>query len=219
MLFATSTAPFDDARADRGDPDDPDDPDDGGEPDGAEDEEELLMLESFGPAVEELQQRLSALGYWLGDVDGHYGELTRQAVMAFQKAEGLDRDGVAGPDTRGTLDHFARSMFGPGSVTRLRPSFFPFTEPSAELDLRCFLCGGADRGCRTCKGTGWIEWGGCGMVHPNVLRACGVDPEEYSGFAFGMGIDRSFMFRHGVEDLRDVFEGDVRFAAAFGTVI
>src|SRR5690606_27197855 len=87
---------------------DPDDPDDGGEPDGAEDEEELLMLESFGPAVEELQQRLSALGYWLGDVDGHYGQLTRQAVMAFQKAEGLDRDGVAGPDTRGTLETASR---------------------------------------------------------------------------------------------------------------
>jgi phenylalanyl-tRNA synthetase alpha chain len=107
-------------------------------------------------------------------------------------------------------------MFGPDSVTRLRPSFFPFTEPSAEMDLRCFVCAGEDPDCRTCKGTGWIEWGGCGMVNPNVLRACGVDPDRYSGFAFGMGLERTIMFRNGVEDMRDMVEGDVRFSLHYG---
>src|SRR3982750_4480823 len=100
--------------------------------------------------------------------------------------------------------------------TRLRPSFFPFTEPSAEPDVLCFVCAGKDRGCRTCKGTGWIEWGGRGMVHPNVLRASGVDPDVYSGFAFGMGIERTLMFRHGVGDMRDMVEGDVRFSLHYG---
>jgi phenylalanyl-tRNA synthetase alpha chain len=117
---------------------------------------------------------------------------------------------------RGTLDHFAAAMFGPGITTRLRPSFFPFTEPSAELDLRCFLCQGKDSTCRTCKGTGWIEWGGCGMVNPNVLRACGVDVERYTGFAFGMGLERTLQVRHGIEDMRDMVEGDVRFSLQFG---
>ena len=120
---------------------------------------------------------------------------------------------------KGTLDHFASAMFGEGIGTRLRPSYFPFTEPSAELDLRCFVCrgesvGNPDRPCRTCSSEGWIEWGGCGMVNPRVLVACGIDPDEYSGFAFGMGIERTLMFRHGVEDMRDMVEGDVRFTAA-----
>jgi len=87
------------------------------------------------------------------------------------------------------------------------------------MDLRCFVCRGEDPACRTCKGTGWIEWGGCGMVNQNVLRACGVDPEIYSGFAFGMGIDRALMFRTGVSDMRDMIEGDVRFNAQFGMEI
>jgi phenylalanyl-tRNA synthetase alpha chain len=135
----------------------------------------------------------------------------------FRQIEGLAVDrGLTMAHLKGTLDHLARAMFGPDVVTRLRPSFFPFTEPSAEPDVLCFVCRGADRACRTCKGTGWIEWGGCGMVHPNVLRACGVDPEEYSGFAFGMGIERTLQFRHGVADMRDMVEGDVRFSRQFG---
>ncbi len=121
---------------------------------------------------------------------------------------------------KGTLDHFATAMFGEGITTRFRPSYFPFTEPSAEVDLVCFVCRGVDpAGCRTCRGEGWIEWGGCGVVNPRVLRACGVDSELYSGFAFGMGIDRTLMFRHGISDLRDLFEGDARFTAAFGSEV
>jgi len=144
-------------------------------------------------------------------------ELDATHTPVFHQVEGLAVDqGLTMAHLKGTLDHFAAAMFGPGSTTRLRPSFFPFTEPSAELDLRCFVCEGADPACRTCKGTGWIEWGGCGMVHPNVLRACGVDPEVHSGFAFGMGIERTLMFRHGVEDMRDMVEGDVRFSLHYG---
>jgi phenylalanyl-tRNA synthetase alpha chain len=113
-------------------------------------------------------------------------------------------------------------MFGEGITTRFRPSYFPFTEPSAEVDLVCFVCRGTgwiaegSESCRTCKGEGWIEWGGCGVVNPRVLHACGIDSERYSGFAFGMGIDRTLMFRHGIEDMRALFEADVRFTSAFG---
>ncbi|MQA80800.1 MAG: phenylalanine--tRNA ligase subunit alpha [Streptosporangiales bacterium] len=143
----------------------------------------------------------------------------------FHQIEGLAVDeGLSMAHLRGTLVHFARAMFGAGQEIRWRPSFFPFTEPSAEFDLRCFACRGAsvgdpDRPCRTCASEGWIEWGGCGMVNPRVLRACGVDPDRYSGFAFGMGVDRTVMFRHGSDDLRDMFEGDVRYALPFGTEI
>jgi phenylalanyl-tRNA synthetase alpha chain len=147
-------------------------------------------------------------------------ELDATHTPVFHQVEGLAVDkGLTMAHLKGTLDHFASSMFGAGSTTRLRPSFFPFTEPSAELDLRCFLCRGEEpamQECRTCKGTGWIEWGGCGMVNPNVLRACGVDPEVYSGFAFGMGLERTVMFRNGVEDMRDMVEGDVRFSLHYG---
>ena len=145
-------------------------------------------------------------------------ELDATHTPVFHQLEGLAVDqGLTMAHLRGTLDHLARSMFGPDVSTRLRPSFFPFTEPSAELDVRCFVCRGADPECRTCKGTGWIEWGGCGMVHPNVLRACGVDPDVYSGFAFGMGVERTLMFRNGIPDMRDMVEGDVRFTMPFGT--
>jgi phenylalanyl-tRNA synthetase alpha chain len=144
-------------------------------------------------------------------------ELDATHTPVFHQVEGLAVDkGLTMAHLKGTLDHFAQAMFGADSVTRLRPSFFPFTEPSAELDLRCFLCEGSGAGCRTCKGTGWIEWGGCGMVNPNVLRACGVDPAVYSGFAFGMGVERTLMFRHGIEDMRDMVEGDVRFSLHYG---
>ncbi|WP_235738788.1 phenylalanine--tRNA ligase subunit alpha [Nocardioides alcanivorans] len=143
----------------------------------------------------------------------------------FHQVEGLVIDeGITMAHLKGSLDHFATSMFGDGITTRFRPSYFPFTEPSAEVDLVCFVCRGAavnEEGdtCRTCRGEGWIEWGGCGVVNPRVLVACGVDPDTYTGFAFGMGIDRTLMFRHNVEDLRDVFEGDVRFTQPFGMEI
>jgi phenylalanyl-tRNA synthetase alpha chain len=143
----------------------------------------------------------------------------------FHQVEGLAVDeGITMAHLKGTLDHFASSMFGAGLTTRLRPSYFPFTEPSAELDIQCFVCRGASvepgaPPCRTCSSEGWIEWGGCGMVNPRVLVACGIDPDRYSGFAFGMGLERALMFRHGVEDMRDMFEGDVRFTTAFGMEI
>ena len=139
----------------------------------------------------------------------------------FHQVEGLVVDeGITMGHLKGSLDHFATAMFGAGIDTRFRPSYFPFTEPSAEVDLRCFVCRGLDpdvTSCRTCRGEGWIEWGGCGVINPRVLIACGVDPEIYTGFAFGMGIDRTLMFRHGIADLRDLFEGDIRFSAAFGS--
>ena len=147
-------------------------------------------------------------------------ELDATHMPAFHQVEGLAVDeGITMAHLKGTLDHLAAELFGDGITTRLRPSFFPFTEPSAEMDLRCFVCRGEDPGCRTCKGTGWIEWGGCGMVNRNVLTACGVDPDRYTGFAFGMGIDRALMFRTGVSDMRDMIEGDVRFDAQFGMEI
>lgn len=132
----------------------------------------------------------------------------------FHQVEGLlvDRDVTMG-DLKGTLLMFAREMFGPDTSIRLRPSYFPFTEPSAEVDFSCTLCGG--RGCRTCGGSGWLEIVGAGMVHPQVLLNGGYDPEEVSGFAFGMGIDRVCMLRYGLDDLRLLFQGDYRFIRQF----
>ena len=149
-------------------------------------------------------------------------ELDATHTPVFHQVEGLAVDrGLTMADLKGTLDFFAQAMFGEGITTRLRPSYFPFTEPSAELDLQCFVCRGASVGnpdapCRTCGSEGWIEWGGCGMVNPRVLSAVGIDPNEYRGFAFGMGIERTLMFRNGVTDMRDMVEGDVRFSLAFG---
>ena len=126
----------------------------------------------------------------------------------FHQVEGLAVDrGLTMAHLKGVLDHFARAMFGPEAKTRLRPSYFPFTEPSAEMDLWFPQKKG---------GPGWIEWGGCGMVNPNVLRANGVDPEVYTGFAFGMGLERTLMLRHGIADMHDIVEGDVRFSLQFG---
>jgi phenylalanyl-tRNA synthetase alpha chain len=111
-------------------------------------------------------------------------------------------------------------MFGEGVVTRFRPSFFPFTEPSAELDVQCFICKKLPKDdCRACKGTGWIEWGGCGMVNPKVLQTAGIDSNYYSGFAFGMGLERTLMFKYAITDIRDMVEGDIRFSAQFGSVL
>jgi phenylalanyl-tRNA synthetase alpha chain len=147
-------------------------------------------------------------------------ELDATHTPVFHQVEGLAVDrGLTMAHLKGTLDHLAAAMFGTDVVTRLRPSFFPFTEPSAEMDLRCFVCGGQEATCRTCGGTGWIEWGGCGMVNPNVLTACGVDPQEYTGFAFGMGLERTLMFRHGIAEMRDMVEGDVRFSLHYGMEI
>jgi phenylalanyl-tRNA synthetase alpha chain len=132
----------------------------------------------------------------------------------FHQVEGLavDRD-ISMGDLKGTLELFAREMFGPRSRIRFRPSFFPFTEPSAEVDVVCFLCGG--EGCRVCKQSGWLEILGSGMVHPQVLKNVGYDPEEVTGWAFGMGIERIAMLKYGVDDIRLFFENDLRFLNQF----
>ncbi|WP_030251924.1 phenylalanine--tRNA ligase subunit alpha [Streptomyces violens] len=152
-------------------------------------------------------------------------ELDATHTPVFNQVELLAIDeGLTMADLKGTLDHMVRALFGEGMETRLRPNYFPFTEPSAEMDMVCYVCRGASVGnpdapCRTCSSEGWIELGGCGMVNPRVLTACGVDPEKYSGFAFGFGIERMLMFRHNVEDMRDMVEGDVRFTRPFGMEI
>lgn len=132
----------------------------------------------------------------------------------FHQIEGLVVDrGVTMADLKGTLELFVKRLYGENSVVRFRPHHFPFTEPSAELDVQCFSCHG--KGCRLCKGEGWIEILGCGMVHPKVLSGCNVDPEVYSGFAFGMGLERIVMRRYNIDDLRLFFENDVRFLSQF----
>lgn len=152
-------------------------------------------------------------------------ELDATHTPVFNQVELLAVDeGLTMADLKGTLDHMVQSLFGEDITTRLRPNYFPFTEPSAEMDMVCYVCrgesvGNPDRPCRTCGSEGWIELGGCGMVNPRVLTACGVDPEKYSGFAFGFGIERMLMFRHNVEDMRDIVEGDVRFTLSFGMEI
>ena len=138
-------------------------------------------------------------------------ELDATHTPVFHQIEGLAVDkGLTMADLKGTLEYMARAMFGEDAKIRLRPNFFPFTEPSAELDLWHPNAKG---------GPQWIEWGGCGMVNPNVLRAAGIDPEEYSGFAFGMGIERTLMFRNNVADMHDMVEGDIRFSEQFGMEI
>ena len=134
----------------------------------------------------------------------------------FHQVEGLLVDeGVTMSDLKGTLDLFAKRIFGADARTKFRPHFFPFTEPSAEMDVSCFLCGGNDPNCRVCHGGGWIEILGCGMVHPNVLKVAGIDTERYTGFAFGMGVERIAMLRHGVDDIRLFYENDMRFIEQF----
>ncbi len=132
----------------------------------------------------------------------------------FHQLEGLvvDKD-ITMADLKGTLDMFAKRLFGNQTKTKFRPHYFPFTEPSGEVDVTCFKCGG--EGCRFCGGSGWIEILGCGMVHPNVLRECGIDPEIYNGFAFGMGLDRITMMKYEIDDIRVLFENDVRFIKQF----
>jgi phenylalanyl-tRNA synthetase alpha chain len=140
----------------------------------------------------------------------------------FHQIEGLAVDeGLTMADLRGAISSFVDAMFGEGLRTRMRPDFFPFTEPSADISMECHICRGASTRpggapCRVCRSQGWIEIAGCGMVNPRVLVACGIDPDRYSGFAFGLGIERTLMIRDGLTDIRDALEGDVRFSQAFG---
>lgn len=144
--------------------------------------------------------------------------ISSRAHCFFHQVEGLYVDRrVSFADLKQTLYHFAREMFGKDTKIRLRPSFFPFTEPSAEIDVSCFICHG--KGCNICKRTGWVEIAGSGMVHPNVLRHVNVDPEEFTGFAFGMGIERVTMLRYGISDIRLFSENDVRFLKQFKAVL
>ena len=132
----------------------------------------------------------------------------------FHQIEGLGVDeGITMADLKGTLDSFAKQLFGTETRTKFRPHHFPFTEPSAEMDVSCFKCGG--KGCRVCKGSGWIEVLGCGMVHPHVLKVGGLDTEKYTGFAFGMGVERAAMLKYGVDDIRLFYENDMRFINQF----
>jgi phenylalanyl-tRNA synthetase alpha chain len=143
--------------------------------------------------------------------------ISARAHCFFHQVEGLYIDHNVGfADLKQTLYHFAREMFGKDTKIRFRPSFFPFTEPSAEMDISCLICKGA--GCPVCKRTGWVEIGGSGMVHPNVLRNCNVDTEEFTGFAFGMGIERITMLRYQINDLRLFSENDIRFLRQFQSV-
>jgi phenylalanyl-tRNA synthetase alpha chain len=156
------------------------------------------------------------------------GRVYRQEALdathspVFHQVEGIAVDeGLTMADLRGTLDRFAESMFGVGVRTRLRPDHYPFTEPSADVDLLCWICHGTSTQpgtefCSTCRREGWVEWGGSGMVHPVVLASAGVDPDRYTGFAFGIGVERTLMSRHGLGDIRDLVEGDVRVTNALG---
>jgi phenylalanyl-tRNA synthetase alpha chain len=125
-------------------------------------------------------------------------------------------ENVSMADLKGTLETVWTRFFGPGVAMRLRPGYFPFVEPGCEYDVSCAVCSGAGAGCRVCRGSGWIELGGAGMVHPAVFEAVDIDPERYTGFAFGLGIDRIAMMRHGIDDLRLLVENDVRFLQQFG---
>lgn len=133
---------------------------------------------------------------------------------SFHQIEGLVIDkNISFADLKGTLEVFAKELFGPDTKTKFRPHHFPFTEPSAEVDVTCFKCGG--KGCRMCKGSGWIEILGCGMVHPHVLEMCGIDPEVYSGFAFGIGLERVALLKYEIDDMRLLYENDKRFLSQF----
>ena len=133
---------------------------------------------------------------------------------SFHQIEGLVIDkNISFADLKGTLEVFAKELFGPDTKTKFRPHHFPFTEPSAEVDVSCFKCGG--KGCRFCKGSGWIEILGCGMVHPHVFEMCGIDPEEYTGFAFGVGLERIALLKYEIDDMRELYKNDIRFLKQF----
>ena len=140
--------------------------------------------------------------------------ISARSYCVFHQLEGLYIDkNVSFADLKATIYSFSRQMFGSDVKLRFRPSFFPFTEPSAEVDVTCYLCGG--KGCRVCKKSGWLEIMGCGMVHPNVMRNCGIDPETWSGYAFGMGVDRTVLLRYKIDDIRLLFENDLRMLRQF----
>ena len=180
------------------------------------DEDSRVMLRSQTSPMQvrametmELPIRIIAPGrvYRKDEVDATHSPM-------FHQVEGMVIDkGVTMADLKGTLNTVVEQLYGKGTKTRFRPHHFPFTEPSAEVDVTCFKCGG--KGCRFCKGSGWIEILGCGMVHPQVLLNCGIDPEEYSGFAFGLGLERMVMMRYGIDDLRLFYDNDVRFLKQF----
>jgi phenylalanyl-tRNA synthetase alpha chain len=146
-------------------------------------------------------------------------------LPVFYQIEGLAVDeGLTMADLRGAIQAFVDALFGAGLKTRLRPDYFPFTEPSADVSMECHVCRGESTkpgadSCRVCRSSGWIEIAGCGMVNPRVLVACGIDPDRYSGFAFGLGVERALMLAHGINEIRDTYDGDVRFSRAFGTEI
>ena len=143
------------------------------------------------------------------DVDATHSPL-------FHQIEGLVIDkGIRMSDLKGILEMFAKKLYGEETVVRFRPHHFPFTEPSAEMDYQCFQCHGKDPNCSVCHGEGWIEILGCGMVHPKVLEVCGIDPDEYSGYAFGIGLERLVMGRFKITDIRNFYENDVRFLHQF----
>lgn len=140
--------------------------------------------------------------------------ISSRSLSMFHQVEGLYVDkNVTFRELKGTLNYFAKSFFGKDIKSRIRPSFFPFTEPSGEMDVECYLCSG--KGCKVCKYTGWLEILGCGMVDPNVFESVGIDPEAYTGYAFGMGIERTLMIRHGIPDIRMFYENDIRFLKQF----
>ncbi len=140
--------------------------------------------------------------------------ISARSYSIFHQIEGLAIDeGINFSELQGTLFSFAKQFYGAEGVVRFRPSFFPFTEPSAEMDVTCYLCGG--KGCRVCKGSGWLEILGCGMVHPKVLANAGIDPERYTGYAFGMGIERTAMLKYGIDDIRILYENDLRVLRQF----
>jgi phenylalanyl-tRNA synthetase alpha chain len=144
--------------------------------------------------------------------------ISARSHCIFHQVEGLYVDeNVSFADLKQTLLYFAQELYGEDTKIRLRPSYFPFTEPSAEMDVSCSICGG--KGCNLCKYTGWLEILGCGMVHPNVLEACNIDSQKYTGFAFGMGIERTTMLLYGVKDIRLYFENDVRFLRQFQSAL
>jgi phenylalanyl-tRNA synthetase alpha chain len=144
--------------------------------------------------------------------------ISARAHCIFHQVEGLYIDtNVSFADLKQTLYYFATEMFGKNTKIRFRPSYFPFTEPSAEMDISCFFCNGD--GCNICKKTGWVEIGGCGMVDPSVLKNCKIDPEKYTGFAFGMGVERIAMLKYQINDIRLFFENDIRFIKQFTSII
>lgn len=178
----------------------------------------LLRTHTSNVQIREMEKgKLPIRGIYPGRVYRNE-TVSARAHCFFHQVEGLYIDeNVSFADLKQTLYFFAQEMYGKDVKPRFRPSYFPFTEPSAEMDISCFICGG--KGCRVCKQTGWVEILGCGMVHPKVLENCGIDPNKYTGFAFGMGIERPAMLLYGINDIRLFSENDVRFLKQFTSAI